>query len=181
MALSHTNIHALQHAVCDVCRKPLETLHAYPLSNPAEVISLCVQTGPMHPTCADNWSDVFERLSEVPPTPHVRAIALVPGGSTLSGKIIRMVAADPESLAIRLFRPDTVRFLHITPHGPATVQRRATNQEVFHWMQPAIEAAMRQAQGDTDETHELTLTLGMIQKRWINKPDSKPASSANPA
>lgn len=173
--LSPATLQSLAKYTCPRCAKPLGRFHCYPIQQPGQVISLCLETAPMHKQCA-------EILLEALLTPSVQAIAIIKATPTSpSARLVRLHPEDATTTCLHLFTPEDVHFIHSTPCGAGIITRRATNEEVFQWMQPAIEDAMRLAVPGSSEIQELALTLGMIQKRWINKTDPKPATSANPA
>lgn len=151
---------------CPRCKAPLGRFHAYPIQEPSQVISLCLETAPMHKQCAEI------HLEETQTHP-VQALAIIKATPTSpSARLVRLHPEDASTTQLHLFTPEDIHFLHITPCGDATITRAASNEEVFAWMETAIAAAMQKATG-TDEIKEIGRTLGMLQKRWINKAEPK--------
>lgn len=184
--LSQATLTHLARYICPRCEQPLGRFHAYPLLCPSQLISLTTDLAPMHRHCAEKHAEdvitssqgdgVSNPVSSA--TNRLRAIAVVKASPTSpSARITRLHPEDPTTATLLLFTPDTVHFHHITPAGAAQAIRPATNEEVFHYMEPAIQDAMSTAKPGTDEERELLHTLGLIQKRWITQPRTAPAES----
>lgn len=170
--LSPITLAFLARYTCPRCEQPLGRFHAYPLLCPSQVISLTSELAPMHLHCAEEHAeDVIAGSADVS-SAQVRCIAVVKAGPTTpSARLTRLHPEDPATSTLLLFTPEAVHFHHITPAGPvAQIIRPATNEEVFHWMEPAVQDAMSTARPGTDEHRELLRTLGLIQKRWITPP-----------
>ena len=171
----------LQHLAaytCPRCCEPLGRFHAYPLLSPDQVISLTSDMGPHHRHCADEQLEDLWLQTAGTLTPGLAVVAIVKAGPTRpSARLTRLNPADPDSATLLLFSPETVHFHHIAVHDKALIIRPATNEEVFRYMEPAIQDAMTTAKPGTDEHRELLLTLGRIQKLWIQPERTPPSDS----
>jgi hypothetical protein len=203
--LSPLTLAFLARYTCPRCEQPLGRFHAYPLLCPSQLISLTSELAPMHLHCAEEHAEdvITARQGEANPTPTptptrprsetfapketvsslplpLRVIAVVKASPTSpSARLTRLNPEDPATSTLMLFTPEAVHFHHITPAGAsAVIIRPATNEEVFHYMEPAIQDAMFTAKPGTDEKRELLHTLGLIQKRWINPP--RPSTTESP-
>lgn len=205
--LSPLTLSFLARYTCPRCSQPIGCFHAYPLLCPSQVISLTTDLGPMHLHCAEEHAEdvITAQQGEANPTPTptrprsetsatketvpssplpLRVIAVVKAApQSPSARITRLHPEDPATSTLLLFTPEAVHFHHITPSGPqAVIIRAATNEEVFHYMEPAIQDAMTTAKPGTDEHQELLHTLGLIQKRWLTHPPKLPTpDSTKPA
>jgi hypothetical protein len=185
--LSPVTLSFLARYTCPRCSKPLGRFHAYPLLCPSQVISLTTALAPMHLHCAEEHAEdiitssqgdgVSDPVSSA--TNRLRVIAVVKAApQSPSARLTRLHPEDPFTSTLLLFTPEAVHFHHITRAGAAAVIiRSATNEEVFYYMEPAIQDAMFTAKPGTDEERELLHTLGLIQKRWITAPRTAPAES----
>lgn len=170
----------LQHLArytCPVCGDPLGRFHCYPILSPETALSLCVESGPMHLSCAKDTAHAAllqqhteGRLSVT--RPALSVVAVVKGSPrSPSARMIRLHPEDAETACLALFTPHRLHFDHVTFSGtepPVSAERRATNREVFLWLEDAITEAMHRAPAGSDERHELTLHLGRLQT-WIPK------------
>jgi len=183
--LSPLTLFFLARYTCPRCSQPLGRFHAYPLLCPSQVISLTTDLGPMHLHCAEEGAEDYIAAmttaslgkADGAPAAALRVIAIVKAApQSPSARLTRLNPEDPATSTLLLFTPEAVHFHHITPSGPqAVIIRAATNEEVFHYMEPAIQDAMLTAKPGTDEHQELLHTLGLIQKRWINP--TRPATT----
>lgn len=181
----------LQHLTaytCPRCGEPLGRFHAYPFFSPDQVISLTSDLGPMHKECAEEHAEdqitTGAACCEFGAPAPLRVVAIVKAAPrSPSARLTRLNPADPESLTLVLFSPETVHFQHLTFHAAEgtlrsfSVGRAATNEEVFRYMEPAIQDSMTTAKPGTDEHRELLLTLGRIQKLWIQPKRTPPSDS----
>lgn len=189
---------------CPHCHEPLGRFHAYPLLEPAQVISSTSNLAPMHLTCAEECHEQLLQAQPPEQPSRLSVIAVVKASpQSPSARLIRLHPEDPDTTTFLLFTPDTLHFLHqslsisgkplpTTANGSASdpsttansgaaalITRPATNAEVLQWMSPAIEAAMLKAHGNPEEIKELTVTLGRLQKLHINPAAEKPARQAS--
>lgn len=169
--LSPLTLTHLAAYTCPRCCEPLGRFHAYPLFCPSQVISLTSALGPHHRHCAEEQLEDMLMQTEGLLGPGLHVVAIVKASPrSPSARLTRLNPADPESATLLLFTPEQVHFHHVALHDKSIMVRPATNEEVFKFMEPAIQDAMTTAKPGTDEHRELLHTLGLIQKRWITPP-----------
>ena len=153
--LTATTRQHLAAFTCPHCSEPLGRFHAYPITDPATLLSRLTQAGPGHLECVQDHLEATAGLHAIY---IVKAAPQAP-----SAALVRLHQEDPDSIHLRLFSADRILFRHVTLHDRSAIVRPADYAEIQSWCLPTIEAAATAAQTD-DERTEITLSIALLHK-----------------
>lgn len=172
--LSPETLRAIAAFECPACQRPLGRFHAYPVLDPATLLSGLTEHAPMHLECARNHTEDTLHEGRADTLVRLSVITVIKAAPrSPSAKLIRLHPEDPSTIFLRLFSPDQVQFYHVTPHDHSMIVRPAEYTEIQQWLEPALAAAMNAAGGNAEELAELTQTIARLHKFLPKRPSAQ--------
>ena len=133
--LTAATYHHLAAFTCPGCKQSLGRYHAYPLTDPAALLSYLTESPPMHLSCAE------KAIAAKHATAAIYVVKAAPKAP--SAALVRLHPEDPATVCLRLFTADTIHF-------PLTL----SYDEIRDWLLPAVEDAHHRS-SSREETLEL--------------------------